>query len=536
MSASGSITRPNAGAAKAFAAVRAFAGLTMISRVLGFGRDVVMATVLGTGLVADAFFLAWLLPNLARRLFGEGAFASALVPVFVEARGSDPAAARGLVGAAVARLGAGLVLLALTLEAALFALRAPAGHALLAGAGLDATGLARVDLALELGQLLAPYLVVVCLTGVLGSALTAVDRVSVTAAAPAWLNAVWIVALLGLSGLGLEPVDRVRLLAAALTLTGCVELWVHVRALAKEGLPVELSSPLDPDRWRRVRGLFLSLSLGMALFQTNVLCDGLIAFFLVPAGGTSALNYATRLVQLPVGILGVALSTALFPELARRAKASDQAGLWAIVDKGVALAAFVAVPAAVGLAALAGPLVATLFQRGAFDAASTARTARVVLLLAPAIVAACMTPLVTRAFHADEDVRTPTRIAAGGVLLNLLLNLLLVGPLQEAGLALASSISQTATLGLLALAARRRRAERSAPPLDRAVLGAGLRAGLLSLALGATALLAATIVPGPLGLGLAVLAGGGVYLGLARAVKAPELDLALARVHRQPSA
>ncbi len=528
MSASGAFGR---GAGGVFALVRRLAGMTLASRALGFVRDVLMATTLGAGACADAFLLAWTLPNLGRRIFGEGAFSSALIPVFVDARArGDHDGARRLVGAAIARLGVGLALLTVALEALCAALRSGAGQAALAAAGASAAGLARADLALDLTQVLLPYLPFVCLAGVVGGALHALGRFAVPAMAPCVINAVWIGALLVLGPLVPDPTQKVRLLACVLSIAGGLELLAHLRELRRAGLTPTPARP-DPEAWARVRRMFGGLILGATLFQANALMDSFVAYALVPEGGTSALFYANRLTQLPIGVLGVALSTALFPELARRAKQGQLAEAGALVDRGVAVAAFVALPAAIGLAVLAGPLIDLLFRRGAFDAAAAERTARVVLLLAPAVVAACATPVITRGLHAEEEVSLPVRVSAACVALNVALGLALVGPLAEAGLALASSVSQTAGLVTLGVLARRRRLARGERPADGATARALARALGLSLVMAGAAWTTHALLPGPAWLRVvaAVASGALVYGAGALALRAPEATALLQR-------
>jgi len=520
------------GGARAFAAVRSVAGLTMVSRLLGLGREVLMAAMLGTGLASDAFFLAWMLPNLARRLFGEGAFAAALIPVFVDARQQgDEAGARRLVNAATTRLGLILIGLVLVGELFLGGVRSAWGAELASGLGFASDLFARNDLALSLAQLLLPYLVLICLAGVLGGALNALDRFAVPAAAPVVLNLAWIGALLIGWQVYAETIDRVRLLAVILVGAGALQLLMHTRAMRAADHPVRATLTADPARLARVRSLFGSLAIGLAMFQVNVLLDGLIAYALVPTGGVSSLFYANRLVQLPIGVLGVALSTAVFPELARRAKAGDMSGLGAIIDRGMRIGVFVSLPAAVGLAVLVEPIVVTLFQRGAFDAESAARTSRVLLFLSPAVIMACVSPVITRAFYAEEEVKTPVRVGVACVLLNLILNLSLVGWLQEAGLALATSISQTVSLVILLGLFRWRRLGREDRPETAATVKALLRSLAAALLMGAAAWATHHFLPGPgwLRLGAAVAVGGTVYGGLSWLAKAPELRLLLSR-------
>jgi putative peptidoglycan lipid II flippase len=504
----------------------------MVSRLLGLGREMLMAAMLGTGLASDAFFLAWMLPNLARRLFGEGAFAAALIPVFVDARQSgDEAGARRLVNAATTRLGLILVGLVLLGELLLGGARSAYGAQLAAWLGLSADLFARNDLALSLAQWLLPYLVLICLAGVLGGALNALDRFAVPAAAPVVLNVVWIGALLAGWQLYPDTIDRVYLLAVTLIGAGVLQLLMHTRAMKTADHPVRFQVTADPARVKRVRTLFGSLAIGLAMFQVNVLLDGLIAYSFVPTGGVSSLFYANRLVQLPIGVLGVALSTAVFPELARRAKAHDMTGLGAIVDRGLRIGTFVSLPAAVGLAVLVEPIVVTLFQRGAFDAESAARTSRALLFLSPAVIMACVSPVITRAFYAEEEVKTPVRVGVACVLLNLILNLALVGWLEEAGLALATSISQTVSLVVLAALFRWRRLNREDRPQSGATIRALARSLAAALLMGAAAWATHTYLPGPdwLRLGVAVAVGAGTYVALSWLAKAPELRLLLAR-------
>lgn len=515
---------------KAFAAVRSVAFLTLVSRGVGFLRDVLMAAALGAGMVADAFLLAWTLPNLARRLFGEGAFAGALVPVFVDAREKgQPDEARRLVGVATTRLALGLLLLTVVLEAGLAGLRSAAGLDLLAGWGLERP---RTELVLRLSMVLLPHLLLACLAGVLGSALNALDRFGLPAAAPVLLNLAWIGLLLLGTAAGGGDLFLAEVLAWGLLAAGVLQVWLHLEGTARAGLRLTPAlSGADAERLARVRRMFGSLVLGLALFQVNALVDQLLAWLFVPAGGLSALYYANRLIQLPVGVLGVAISTVVFPQLARLAQKGDHAGAGELVDRGVALAAFVSLPCAVGLACLAEPLVTALFARGAFDAEAAARTARVTLLLTPAVVASCVSPVLTRSFWAEEESRLPVRISAFTVGLNVALNLALVGPMAEAGLALATSIAQVAGLALLVGVARRRRAARGLAAPLRQTAAPLLRTAALAGLAGLVALAAWSLVPGPVLVRLCASStlAAATYLVAARAVRANELALLVSR-------
>lgn len=525
---------PAGGTARAFAAIRGLAGLTLLSRVLGLIREMVMASAIGAGLIADAFFLAWMIPNLFRRLFGDGAFSAALVPVFVEARElGDNEGAQALVSAAFWRLVVGLGVLVVVLEVGCFALGAEPGRAFL-GSFLSEGALAKVVLVLDLLRLLLPYLVLISAAGLLGGALNALDEFAVPALAPVVFNAIWIVGLLVAVLYFEETLVRVRFLSLCLLGGGVIQLLMHTTAMRRVGVAVQRVWKTEPERLRRVKNLFFSLAFGLALFQLNSLFDGLIAYAFVAEGGVSALYYGNRLIQLPIGVLGVALSTAVFPELARLAKRKDYLGLGSLLDRGVLLGAFVALPAATGLAALAGPIVSLIFERGAFDAMSAARTTKIVLCLAPAIVAACVTPVVTRAFYAEEEVKTPVRVGALCVVLNLILNLLLVGPMGAAGLALATSVSQTVNLLLQVWLYRKRRIARGDIPATLRVIRQSTGYAILAAVMGVSAWWIHRALPGPapLRLVLAIVGGVVIYGGVSAALRVEPLRLLLSRGKR----
>ncbi|MEZ6184214.1 MAG: murein biosynthesis integral membrane protein MurJ [Planctomycetota bacterium] len=511
--------------------MRSVAGLTLVSRVLGFGRDMVMASLLGASAISDAFLLAWLLPNLMRRLFGEGAFAAALIPVFIDARESGTEdRARGLVSAATTRLA--LVLLALIVVGeVLLTWGLSYADAPIAGWPKLQRALHSSALAMELARVLLPYLGFICLAGVLGGALNALDRFLVPAAAPVLLNVVWIGALAAGALVYEDALGRVLLLVWALVGAGVLQFALHLGACHRAGLPVRPRWQTDPELLRRVRSLFFSLALGLTVFQLNVLFDSLIAYAFVPAGGVTALYYGNRLIQLPIGVLGVALSTVIFPQLARLAKRGDHAGLGQILDQGIRIGLYVSLPAAVGLAALYGPIVDVLFGHGEFDAGSVRRTGAVLLCLTPAVVAACVTPVLARAFYAEEETRVPVYVSVGCVLVNLTLNLILVTPLGEMGLALSTSTSQCLNLLLLSVFSRRRRVLRlDRPRTLQTFRGLAAFCGL-ALAMGLGAHLTFRLVPLPetVRLALAVGVGVGIYLGGSRLFRIRELSLLLSR-------
>jgi len=542
---------------KALRSVSTVASLTMLSRLLGFARDVVMARQLGVGTVSDAFFVAWTLPNLFRRLFGEGALSAAFVPVFVESREKGrPEEAARLASAATNRLGLGLTVLVLLLELACWLGRVEVGHVLAGEKGwglaahLSREALEHADLALALSQILLPYLVFICLSGLLTGALNALDHFAAPAAAPSVLNVVWIIALWFGSRWIPDPVLRVHALSWALLAGGAIQLFMHIGAMKSLGLEWQPVLSAEPEQIARMRRLFYSVAFGLAVFQVNTFIDQVIAYaFIAQGGGVSTIFFANRLTQLPIGTVGIAVATAVFPELSRLVARGDRKAFDRTTDDAMGASFFISLPSAVGLAVLAHPIVRVLFERGEFGPEATERTARVVIAFAGAVAAGCVTPTITRAFYAEQDARTPVRVSVFAVLANFVLNLALVGPLQEAGLALATSISQVGQLVALYVIQARRRREAGGEADHRRVLMALARASVLCAALGAAAWGTEHGLQSALGaafekhgsvralvLAAAIGAGGVAYLGLAWLLHAPELTAILGIRARRRSA
>jgi putative peptidoglycan lipid II flippase len=529
---------------RALRSVSTVAGFTMLSRVLGFVRDIVMARQLGLNSTADAFFVAWTVPNLFRRLFGEGALSAAFVPVFVEAREKGrPEQANVLASAATNRLTVGLSLLVLVLEAFCYVARIETGHALAGEAGwgllshLSRATVEHLDLALGLSQILLPYLVFICLSGLLTGALNALDHFAAPAAAPAVLNLVWIVALfLGWRFIP-DPELRVHALSWALLAGGAIQLVMHVVAAKNLGLVWHPVLTAEAEEIAKMRRLFYSVAIGLAVFQVNTFIDQVIAYAFIPGGGgVSTIFFANRLTQLPIGTIGIAVATACFPELSRLIARGDRRGFDKTTDDAMGASFFISLPCAVGLAVLAGPIVRVLFERGEFGPEATARTARVVMAFAGAVAAGCVTPTITRAFYAEKDAKTPARVSVIAVFVNLALNLALVGPLQEAGLALATSISQVGQLVALYLIQASRRRSQGGETAHGRVLAALGRSVFLCAALalaawgtesGLVSLLGADFEAHgslrALVLAAAIGAGTATYLGLAWLLSVPEL-------------
>ena len=444
---------------KVFRSARTISLLTLASRVLGLARDVLSARIFGTGLVYDAFLLAFTIPNLFRRLFGEGALSAAFIPVYA---GYLEAGDEGDIRAF--RSSVFSVLLAVL--AAIAACGAVAGAAVPSLVHLPE----RWRATFELLPVMMVYVVPVCLTAFLGAVLNSHGHFVMPALAPVVMNAFWIG---GLAVFYVAPVSLARLafvLAAAIVVSGAAQLAIQFPALGRRGIRVRFRPDFSHPGVRSVRTLMAPAVFGLAVVQINTLLDRVIAMALVgDPGGVSALFFADRLIEFPLALVGIAVATAVFPTLSRLA-AGGENDRFALTFKETVLGVlYIAVPAAVGIGVLAVPLVRLLFEHGKFDSSSTGRTSLALACYAATVACASVYHVVARTFYSLKDTRTPVRVGAAMVALNLALNLSLVGPLREAGLALATSVSSAANvLVLLSILGKR------LPVLDLAGLARGL--------------------------------------------------------------
>lgn len=410
----------------------------MISRVLGFVRDMVIARLFGASAGADAFFVAFKIPNFFRRLFAEGAFSQAFVPVLAETKekgGLD--AVRHLVGAIAFRLG--LVLLALTLFGVL-------------GASLWMTVFApgfRADpekfaLATDMLRLTFPYLMLISLVALSSALMNTYNRFAVPAFTPVWLNLVLIGCAIWLSPMLEIPVMA---LAWGVLIAGVVQLLFHLPFLWQMGLLPKLTTA--PDKGvNEVGRLMIPALFGVSVAQINLLVDTILASFLV-TGSVSWLYYSDRLMEFPLGVFGVALATVVLPGLSRKAANADWSGFQQDLDFALKLVALIAVPAMFGLMVLAQPLLVTLFFYGEFSAFDVQMASQSLVAYSLGLLGFILVKVLAPAFYARKDMKTPVKIAVVALLSNIVLNLLLIGPLAHAGLALATSLSAFLNAGLL---------------------------------------------------------------------------------------
>ncbi len=413
---------------------------TMLSRVLGFVRDVAMANVLGAGVVSDAFFVAFKLANFLRRLFAEGAFNAAFVPLFSRALETDGAAgARRFAGEAFA--GLALVLALLVVVAELF-MPALVG-ALAAGYGPNDP---RFPLAVELSHITFPYILLISLAALLGGMLNAVGRFGAAAFAPVLLNLVLIAALLVAPWL---PVGPAHALAWGVLVAGLAQLAFLARAAARADMLPTVTRPRWSPRVKRLAVLVLPGAFGAGVAQVNMLVDLWFASHL-PPGAQSYLFYADRLNQLPLGVVGVAVGTALLPLLSRQVAGGAAVEARGTLNRAIALALLLTLPATAALVLIAQPIVVGLFERGAFDHEASLATAATLQAFAVGLPAYVLVKVMAPAFFAREDTRTPVVVAALALAANIGLILVFIDALAHVGIALATALANWLNVALLA--------------------------------------------------------------------------------------
>ncbi|MES9846266.1 MAG: murein biosynthesis integral membrane protein MurJ [Candidatus Sedimenticola sp. PURPLELP] len=446
---------------------------TMLSRILGFIRDLVFAHVFGANAGTDAFFVAFKIPNFLRRLFAEGAFSVAFVPVLSEYKVKRSFDELKQFVDHVAGTLAG-VLLAVTLVGVL---GAPVIVSLFGGGFLVRGEMATFWLTSDMLRLTFPYLLFISLTAFAGGILNTHNRFGVPAFTPVLLNLSLIGCAFWLAPLMDTPI---KALAWGVLIAGIVQFLFQLPFLHQlKLLPAFRFAPKD-EGVRRIGKLMLPALFGVSVTQVNLLLDTLIASFL-QEGSISWLYYSDRLVELPVGVLGVALATVILPSLSKKHAADSQEGFSATLDWALRWALLLGLPAAVGLLLLSGPMIATLFQSSVFDARDVAMSQRSLMAYSLGLMPFILIKIFAPGFYARQDTRTPVKIAVIAMVTNMVLNLILVFPLAHAGLALATALS--ASLNALLLYRGLRGEGVYQPP--KGWPGLLLKAGVASLVMGA---------------------------------------------------
>ena len=404
---------------------------TMMSRLFGFVRDMLMAALLGAGPLADAFLVAFKLPNFLRRLFAEGAFNAGFVPLFARTlEGDGKAAARDFAVQAQAVLTAvlaPLVIVGIIFMPWIIRVMAP---------GFEVGG-ERYEGAVSLSRITFCYILFISLVALYGGILNSMNQFAVPAAAPIVLNLCLIAGLLISYVQGYAPAYA---LAWALAAAGLGQfLWV-AWAARKQGMGLRLRLPKLSPEIKRLFALILPGVFGAGVAQISLFADVIFASFLAE-GAVSYLYYADRVGQLPLGVIGVAVGTALLPLMSRQLRAGETQEAIRSQNRGIEIALLLTIPAAIGLAVLSLPIVTVLFQRGAFGDAESLATSAALSAYALGLPAYVLIKVLAPGFFAREDTKTPVKIAIICLIANIIFVLALIGPLQHVGIALATALS-----------------------------------------------------------------------------------------------
>ncbi|MES2626428.1 MAG: murein biosynthesis integral membrane protein MurJ [Pseudomonadota bacterium] len=415
-------------------------GATLFSRVLGLVRETVFAALFGDGAAADAFFVAFKIPNFLRRLFAEGAFSQAFVPVLAEyrTRHDKPAVKRFIDHIA------GSLSLILIIITVIGVIASPLVAALFAPGYLDDDG--KFALLVEMLRITFPYLLLVSLTGFAGAILNSYGQFAAPAMTPIFLNITLIAAALLLSPYFAEPTLA---LAWGVLLSGLIQLMFLLPFLRHLRLvPRPRYKPKD-EGVKKVISLMIPVMFSVSVGQINLLLDTVLATSIEGDGSVSWLYYSDRLMELPLGIFGIAIATVILPALSRIHSSGDEKSFARTLEWGMRSILVVGLPATIALIVLAEPMVVTLYQRGQFSVESVIPTSRSVQAYAVGLIAFMAIKILASAFFSRQDTRTPVRVGVISLVSNMVINLILIIPLAHVGLALATSISAFLNAGLL---------------------------------------------------------------------------------------
>ncbi|MEA1987659.1 MAG: murein biosynthesis integral membrane protein MurJ [Pseudomonadota bacterium] len=413
-------------------------GMTMISRILGFVRDVIIARYFGASMGADAFFVAFKIPNFFRRLFAEGAFSQAFVPVLAEAKEKrGHAAVKHLVNAISFRLGGILLLLT-----AFGVFGSSLWMMVFAPGFMDQPE--KFNLASDMLAITFPYLLLISLVAFSSAIMNTYNQFAVPAFTPVFLNLVLITFAIWVAPLMDVPIMA---LAWGVLVAGVVQLLFHLPFLYKLDLLPHPTREKDQGV-DDVKRLMLPALFGVSVAQINLLVDTILASFLV-TGSVSWLYYSDRLMEFPLGVFGVALATVVLPGLSKKAANENWQGFQEDIDSALRLVLIIGLPATLGLLILAEPLITTLFFYGAFTAHDATMSSMSLMAYSFGLLGFILVKILAPAFYARKDMKTPVKVAVVALVTNIVLNLILIGPFAHVGLAAATTISAFVNAGLL---------------------------------------------------------------------------------------
>jgi putative peptidoglycan lipid II flippase len=444
---------------------RQIASLTAVSRVFGMVRDMAFAYFLGAAGLMDGWVIAFKIPNLARRLFGEGAASSSLIPIYSEQMHKDPEAANKLACTVVTAIFVLLAVLVLL------------GEGIIWGYYKFFSIYPSTDLKLTLSGIMLPYTILICVVAILAGILNAHRHFAMPAAAPIVLNIFIISSLcLGGWGFGIQPGSLVFVVASAVLIAGLVQLLMQFWPLRRLGVYIRPAWHVRSREFKRIVFLMGPMILGLTVTQINTLADDFIALWFSGSpekgevfslfgraihypmweGAVSHLFYSQRLYQFPLGVLGISLATAIFPVLSAEAARKDFGAMVKTISRGIRAAVFIALPATVGLLLVRNLVVSVLFQRGQFTSTDTTLTAGALFFYSLGLCGFFMQQVATRAFYSMQDSKMPARSAVVAVCVNIVLNLTLIWFMGTAGLALSTALCSYLQVVILVLTLRGR--------------------------------------------------------------------------------
>ncbi len=509
--------------------------LTLVSRILGFLRDVLMARFVGAGMAADAFLIAFRLPNLFRALFAEGAFSAAFVPMFSRTLAANPDDRNAGQRFAEEVLSVLLPIL-VVFTAVMLVATGPVVWALTGGFP-DASP-EKFALAVEFTRITFPYLLLISLVSLMGGILNSLGRFWVNAAAPILLNLALIAGMLFFRGD--SDVQTARVQAACVTIAGVLQFIWLLWACVRVDIKLRLRWPVLTPMVRKLLVIIGPAALGAGAVQFNLLISTALAARFLPEGAVSYLYYADRLNQLPLGLIGIGVGTALLPALSRQLGAGNPQVALHTQNRAIELVLLLTLPAAAALVVSAVPIISGLLEGGKFTAADSSATAAALAAFALGLPAYVLIKVLTPGFYARSDTKTPVRIAVASMLVNLVGNLLLIWPLAHVGIALSTALAAWVNAGALYVVLHRRghfaidaRLRRT---VWRLVAAALIMVGVL-LALNPLIMgwMHGNIIVRGLGLGLLLSAGGIAYLASAFALKAFSVGDLRAQLTRRKS-
>lgn len=498
---------------------------TLLSRGLGMVRDIIIAYHFGTSLLASAFFVAFTIPNLFRRLFGEGALSAAFIPVLIETRTKEGDRAAWDLATKV-----------VTMAAAVLSAIAIIG-VLLFSVGLHLPGISEKWLTtFSLSRVMFPYVLFICMAALSMAVLNSYKHFATSAFAPCLLNLILIAAMLVVFPLiGTSPCARAHVLAWAVVLAGVAQVAIQLPALKRFGCEFRFSSRWNDPRVKQVLILMGPAALGMAVTQFNVLIDRMLALW-IGGWAPAALFYSERMIYFPLGVIATAMATVLLPTFSSHAAEKNSDAMRETINHSLRHLIYIMVPAALGLLVLAPIILQTLFEwGGSFNAESTLLSARALRFYAPGLVVFSAAKVFVPAFYAMQDMRTPVRIGIYTVLLNLALNItfILTLPLywKHAGMAFSTVIAEAAGMATLGIILTRRMKNLQWLGIFRSFNRCLLAALVMALAAWTAAHLSLPMLENLLPVkiaqfitvGLSVSAGALTYFALTILLRAPEL-------------